>query len=127
MHHPENEGLGVTKDELILFTSQVGARLNRIEVEIESLVSVKKWVMSLVAVLVLQFGGFIYGYGGMSERLENTVLAVRSNNDNRFQRSEAIALENTIRREMDYKGRLDEQRISALQLEITHLKDMLKK
>jgi phosphodiesterase/alkaline phosphatase D-like protein len=94
--------------------AQVTTRLNRIEMEMDGLVSVKKWVMSLVAIFIVQMGGFIYGYGGMSERLENTVEIVRANTADRFYRTEAITLESSLRREIEFQQKITDQKLNVV-------------
>ena len=105
------KGNPMTPDELFEFTGQIDRRITRVETEVDNLLSIKKWVMGLVAIFIVQLMGFVYGYGGMAERLDNTVTAVELSAADRFYRSEAITLENNLRREIgDMKKLMLERR-----------------
>lgn len=111
---PRRTGVvGVNDLELADFHHQVDARLARVEAEVDGLLSVKKWIMSLVLVFTLQLGGFVYGYGGMSERLDNTVRSVQINTEDRFYRSEAEAMETSIRRELELQTQIVQERYQS--------------
>ena len=95
-----SEDSGVNRVEMLEFTGQIDRRVSRVEHEIDALISVKKWLMGMVMLAILQLSGFVYGYGSMNERLDNTVDAVKEAAKDRYYRTDALALERNLRREM---------------------------
>ena len=80
--------------------NQINTRLSRVELEVDNLVGIKKWVMSIFIVFIIQLVGFVYGYGGMSNQLNTVTDAVQIAAKDRFYRTEAIAMELNLRREI---------------------------
>lgn len=95
-----SEDKGVDRIEMLEFTGQIDRRVSRVEHEIDALIGVKKWLMGMVMLAILQLSGFVYGYGSMNERLENTVVAVKEAAKDRYYRSEALSMERNLRREI---------------------------
>lgn len=117
----DSEGPVVNREELLQFHHQIDTRIARVENELDNLVSIKKWVMSLVLIFILQLGGFIYGYGGMSERLDNTVAVVETNTNDRYYRAEALALERELKAQVTSLRGLLTERKEATDVRIKYL------
>lgn len=117
----DSEGPIVNREELLQFHHQIDTRIARVENELDNLVSIKKWVMSLVLIFILQLGGFIYGYGGMSERLDNTVAVVEMNTNDRYYRAEALALERELKSQVTSLRALLTERKEATDVRIKYL------
>ena len=84
--------------------SQINTRLARVELEIDNFVGIKKWVISILFIFVVQLMGFVYGYGGMSTQLDTVTENVKIAAKDRFYRTEAVSMELNMRRDM---GRLE--------------------
>ena len=80
--------------------NQINTRLSRVELEVDNLIGIKKWVMSIFLVFIIQLVGFFYGYGGMSNQLNTVTAAVQVAAKDRFYRTEAVALDINLRREI---------------------------
>ena len=99
--------------------NQINTRLSRVELEVDNLIGIKKWVMSILFVFVIQLIGFFYGYGGMSTQLDTVTVAVQVASKDRFYRTEAVAMELNLRREIT---RLENQ-LHKLERELDSLKN----
>ena len=84
--------------------SQINTRLARVELEIDNFVGIKKWVISILFIFVIQLVGFFYGYGGMSNQLDTVTDNVKIAAKDRYYRTEAVAMELNVRRDL---GRLE--------------------